>query len=355
MRLRAPPGPDYPVRVCALPVPPGAKAVVIDGAPAPLPKPRADRILLIGDTGCRITRVVNQGCNDGADWPFPAGAAALAAQQADLVIHVGDFHYREASCRPLNASCAGSPAGDAWDVWEADFFRPGRQLLEAAPFVFVRGNHEECQRGGKGWARLLDPYVFDGATGCVGAGAPFLADIGSPGLVVMDVATASEFRVNEAQAETYRKQFASVATLAPSGPVWLAFHRPIRASGGGAFGFTLGDNKTLAAAARGAIPANVQALLSGHIHTFQALAFEDDLPVQIVSGHAGAELHTTAPSSPLGLTIDGARVKSGAGASGVFGYVLLERAGEDWRLTNFEFSGRRRESCLMRGRALDCE
>ena len=52
------------------------------------------------------------------------------------------------------------------------------------------------------------------------------------------------------EAEIFRKQFQSVASLAPTGPVWLTFHRPIWASGGGAFGFTIGDNKTLAAAAK---------------------------------------------------------------------------------------------------------
>ena len=124
-------------------------------------------------------------------------------------------------------------------------------------------------------------------------------------------------------------------------------------AGGAAFGFTLGDNKTLAAAAQGVIPANVQALLSGHIHTFQALSYEQDLPAQIVSGHGGDELHSTAPSNPVGLTINGVKVKAGTGASGVFGFVMLTRDGENWRLTNHDLTGKRRESCLMAGRALE--
>ena len=48
--------------------------------------------------------------------------------------------------------------GDTWDVWKEDFFKPGDALLAAAPWIMDRGNHEECERGGKGWARVLDPY-----------------------------------------------------------------------------------------------------------------------------------------------------------------------------------------------------
>ena len=355
MKLRSAPGPDYPVRVCALPLPASATAATISGAVLPLPKLRPERILLTGDTGCRITNVVNQNCNEPDAWPFPVGATAEAALKPDLVVHVGDFHYRESGCRPFNSGCKNSPHGDSWAVWEADFFKPARPLLEAAPFVFVRGNHEECERGGKGWSRTLDPYPFVSASGCLGLGAPFLADLGSPRLIVMDVSKASELRVNADQAERFRKQFATVAQLAPSGPVWLAFHRPIWASGASALGFTLGDNKTLAAAAQGSLPANVQTLLSGHIHTFQVLSYESDLPVQIVSGHGGDELHSTAPSDPTGLTINGVKVKRGFGASGVFGFVMLERAGEDWRIVNHDIGGKPLAACLMRGRALVCD
>jgi len=53
MRTRSEPGGDFPIRVCSLPITPGAKLVTIDGVPVPLPVARPNRILLIGDTGCR--------------------------------------------------------------------------------------------------------------------------------------------------------------------------------------------------------------------------------------------------------------------------------------------------------------
>jgi hypothetical protein len=75
----------------------------------------------------------------------------------DLVIHVGDYHYREDPCPLGNAGCAGSPWGYGWDVWDADFFTPGAPLLAAAPWIVIRGNHEACGRAGQGWYRFLDP------------------------------------------------------------------------------------------------------------------------------------------------------------------------------------------------------
>ncbi|MFX8797610.1 metallophosphoesterase, partial [Acinetobacter baumannii] len=87
-----------------------------------------------------------------AAWPFKLGATLSASLKPDLVLHVGDFHYREKPCPAGNDGCAGSPWGDNWDVWREDFFAPADSLLRAAPWIMVRGNHELCDRGGHGWA-----------------------------------------------------------------------------------------------------------------------------------------------------------------------------------------------------------
>src|SRR5262249_12897942 len=100
-----------------------------------------------------------QDCNDPSQWPFEALATQVAAERPDLVVHVGDYLYREAQC-PVGASGgAKSPWGDTWLTWAADFFRPGRKLLEAAPWIVVRGTHELCSRNGMGYAILLDPRL----------------------------------------------------------------------------------------------------------------------------------------------------------------------------------------------------
>ncbi len=359
---RSTPGEGYPIRVCAASIPEGTKAASIDGVPLALPVAHPTRILVIGDTGCRMKGNVMQACNDAALWPFRVGSDVAALFKPDLVLHVGDFHYRETRCPADFAGCAGSPVGDNWAVWKADFFAPAELLLGAAPWIFVRGNHEECERGGKGWARTLDPYPWDvtsGLMGCLGVAKPFVADLGDLKIVVVDTSTADEDKANVDQANMFRTQFQSIGELAPTGPVWVAFHRPIWAViSNGKNKQNEGDNKTLALAARDVIPANVQALISGHQHTFQVVAYEDDLPVQIVSGHGGDELAFWAPPNPAGLSINGVKVKSGMGKAGIFGFSLLQRDPKDpnalWAITDYTVTGEALGRCVLDGRKAEC-
>src|SRR5262245_45633026 len=66
MRVRAEPGPifsegdlppsgDFPVRICELTAPKGKARVLLDGRALPLPSADIKRIVVFGDTGCRIT------------------------------------------------------------------------------------------------------------------------------------------------------------------------------------------------------------------------------------------------------------------------------------------------------------
>ena len=125
-----------------------------------------------------------QNCNDPQDWPFPNVAAAAARLKPDLVIDVGDYLYRESPCPAGNSGCAGTPYGDNWPAWKADFFAPAAPLLAAAPWVFVRGNHEDCERTGRGYLRLLGPLAY--APTCVGHLAPYRVKLGDFELMVMD-------------------------------------------------------------------------------------------------------------------------------------------------------------------------
>jgi hypothetical protein len=127
---------------------------------------RAQRIVVIGDTGCRLKGKEGQDCNDPERFPFARVAASAAAFKPDLVIHVGDYHYREDPCPADKAGCAGSPYGYGYDAWAADFFTPARSLLAAAPWVLARGNHESCTRAGQGWWRWLDPRPYEAGRDC---------------------------------------------------------------------------------------------------------------------------------------------------------------------------------------------
>ena len=128
-----------------------------------MPVASPQRILVVGDTGCRIKGAALQACNDPAPGLFRRLAAAAARLKPDLVIHVGDYLYRESACPAGNAGCAGSPWGDNWITWQADFLTPAAPLLAAAPIVLVRGNHEDCRRSGAGLLRLQGPSGFEAA------------------------------------------------------------------------------------------------------------------------------------------------------------------------------------------------
>ncbi len=108
----------FPVLTCELKLPENAVRANISGTEIPMPKANPRRIVVLGDTGCRMKKADNawQACNDNEAWPFRAVANAAAAMAPDLVIHVGDYHYRENECPPEIAGCQGSPWGYGWDT-----------------------------------------------------------------------------------------------------------------------------------------------------------------------------------------------------------------------------------------------
>src|SRR5262249_13823208 len=137
MDVRAEPGPlfssgpdvpaaEFPVRVCEATALPTAKTARLDGAVVRLPPGMIERIVVIGDTGCRIKKDKVQDCED--KWPYPEIALQAAAKRPDLVIHVGDYLYREA-CSAGRSVCAQNPTGYGWEIWNSDFFEPSKDLL----------------------------------------------------------------------------------------------------------------------------------------------------------------------------------------------------------------------------------
>ena len=101
---------------------------------------------------------------------------------------------------PAIAGCAGSPWGDNWTTWQADFYTPAAPLLAAAPIVLVRGNHEDCERAGPGWLQAAGALGFDPA-GPAPVHLPlYSVDLGGLTLAVMDDATAEETELDRESA-----------------------------------------------------------------------------------------------------------------------------------------------------------
>jgi Calcineurin-like phosphoesterase len=315
--------------------------------PLPLPAARPERILVLGDTGCRIKGSALQACNDPVAWPFPALAAAAAQLKPDLVIHLGDYLYREEPCPPANAGCAGSPSGDNWPSWRADFFAPAAPLLAAAPWVIVRGNHEDCARSGLGFLRLLGPGTFDPGAPCDPHLAPFTVFLGGPTLAVMDNANAPDTDVDQKLVPIYAAELQGLAD--DSAPVWLAAHRPIWAAISGPLNIPIGGNATIiAAAGKSLIPPDVALMLSGHIHTFEAINYDGAVPPQIVAGNGGDNLDVT-PLNLKGAIFQGhsgVRVRDGISVGG-FGFLILTRRDTDWTIDLYDSAGAPKGQCLF--------
>jgi len=368
---------DFPIRACEAPLPAGAHAATVAGRPLPLPVARVQRIVVLGDTGCRIKQADHafQDCSDAAAWPFRAVADAAAREHPDLVVHVGDYHYRENLCPP-GAGCAGSPWGYGWDAWNADFFVPARGLLAAAPWVVARGNHETCSRAGQGWFRLLDPAPADAQRRCdapeldgeADFSAPYAVPLGEGWqLIVFDSARASRpldlGRPADAAAYAhYEQNAAALAALAAAPGMRSIFvsHHPVLGFGmDSAREPAFGTPALLAplGARFGAryFPDGIELALHGHVHTFEAIGFRSGHPATLVTGHGGDKLDAEVPDTiaPGYASAPGVQIDFVAHAGG-FGYLVLDRDAQGWQIRAQGIDGHVQARCVLAGGRLDC-
>ena len=360
LTVRAAATSDFPA-VCAAVLRDHVGSLSVGGEALPVPLDHPTRILVLGDTGCRIKGATLQACNDPKAWPFAGLARAAAAMKPDLVLHLGDYLYRESPCPPGNAGCAGSPYGDNWASWAADFFTPAAPLLKAAPWVIVRGNHEDCFRAGPGFLRLMGPRDFNPAAPCEAHLEPYLLVGGDQEFAMLDSASAADTPLDESAVPLYAKDFALIEDMARNGPghpMWLATHRPLW----GVItynGIPAGGNATMIKAA-GDLSAfkAIQLMLAGHIHTFEAINYQDHrVPPQIVAGHGGDNLDVT-PVDLRGTIYQsdsGVHVDTGLSVGG-FGFLMLTReAGNGvWTIELYDSDGKPKRQCEFDGQRVLC-
>lgn len=306
-----------PAGICEAEYPRDAKVVTLDDNPIVPPKKEPKKIIVLGDSGCRIklTPVVAvapspapsgspvpepssspapikwegfvQDCAHTEGWPFAKIAKNAAKWSPDLVIHVGDYHYRETDCPEGNPKCEGAIGGDRWGSWRQDFFEPAEPLLEKAPWIFVRGNHENCARGGLGWFKVLDPRPYLPGANCNDRTLPYV--VGSnPPIAVIDATQVDNISPSLARL--------SQQDETPPG-LWLALHRPFM----GAFSDSTPSNTPLPKLSHEMLaPGEISLILAGHLHRLTltsfnfknspAQDFRDKRPLEIISGNAGANL-----------------------------------------------------------------
>ena len=349
--------------VCETPIPDGTKSASINGETLALPHwSKSDRakIVVIGDTGCRIKQGSDdaassksaswniQNCDNLDAWPFQEVANHAADDKPDLVIHVGDYLYREKSCAGVK-DCPGGPAGDTLETWEADFFTPAKKLLRAAPWIFVRGNHESCDRAGDGWFTLLDPRA---AKKCADFTDPYLVRAGALPLVVLDNSTASDavckpgHKKCEAQfareVAAYSGYFRKISSWKLDHG-WMLLHRPVWALKRGGEGLDV-LNAALEASWQRQAPAGIDLLLAGHTHVFEALGFGPGRPMQLVAGNGGTKLAAPMKFDPNSPAVKSAGIREFQKIQD-FGFTTLKPDGAVWNIEARDRTGEVKVHC----------
>ncbi len=369
MDLRAKPSHRFAVTVCEKLIPPQTKSASIFARALPAPKDTLASIVVLGDTGCRMKSGKSdddeggkfQACNDPSNkWPFSSVSSAAAKSRPDLVIHVGDYLYRESKCPKKDGGCKASPWGDDWPAWNADFFLPARDLLAAAPWIMARGNHEIRTRAGEGYFRLLDPALARGQVPppCVKDLEPYSITTAGRQFIVLDSSGAPDGppdkKPKQKDIDRYAEQFRK---LQPTPHAWLISHRPVWG--------VKSDHRSLNETLYKALPVpadalltNIDLVLSGHIHLWEAIGFTDRLSPQFVLGDGGTELADAITDKVAGSKIGARKVEFGR-FEHFWGFTqfkptLTPPAEGAWTATLFDATGSSRVKCTFMQGKVDC-
>ncbi len=368
MQPRSQPTTAFPVLQCEAVLPLGGTAAVIDGQTLKMPVASPRRIVVVGDTGCRIKGTAIQACNDPAAFPLARLSGFVASFQPDLIVHVGDYYYRESPCPAASAGngtttgCGGSPYGDNWGSWNADWFAPAQAMMSAAPMALTRGNHESCARGQNGWFTLLDPHPYSTAAVACTAGstydftAPYVIGAGAIQLLMFDSSFANDSAVTPTDVSTYQSQLAA-ALPQLSRPTLFVTHKPsyglISSAGAGASTTVTGGDADEQALFSTGVPAPIGLLLSGHIHNYQAvqLASAAYAP-QLVVGNSGTLLDPLyVPGNSAGGTFTTAAGTSaritGTSDQSEFGFAVLDVVPGGFLANLYDLNGTPHGRCVI--------
>jgi hypothetical protein len=241
--------------------------------------------------------------------------------------------------------------------------------------VFVRGNHESCNRAGQGWWRFLDPRPIAPGRNCNDAADDAIGDFSEPYAVPLG---------GDTQLLVFDSSRVGISPLVPTDPMYRIYSAQMREA------FALGrdvvhnffmnhhpilglapdptqqtgldpGNEALQSVlqsieARQLFPDSVQALIAGHYHLFEMVSFVTAQPTQLISGNAGGWAY---PPLPLHLAraaqpAPGAVIESIASTS-EYGFMTIERGTDDaWRIDAWDRRGRPFTRCTLQGTKTRC-
>lgn len=353
MAVRARPMPDFPNLVCEFVTNETVTTVELAARRFPLRPERAQQVLLVGDTGCRLKEGKPiQACNDATAWPFAAIARSIAAKEADFAIHLGDYFYREEPC--LEPEQCGTVFGDNWPTWEADFFAPGQTMLSTHSFLFVRGNHESCARGWLGFLRYLAAEPVRAPLMCDNYHAPIIVSFDDLQLPVLDSSTRDRENYTWDRLRAMQQQFLDILSKLDR-ETFLLTHTPLWGFGSKEKDATeLGTLESIQREAFASMmPRLVSAVIAGDLHFAQIVSTPGN-PVQITIGNGGVWLYTTPEGQVDDLPV-GYGVVGDIFGYNQFGFGLLKRSQGIMNVFLFDENGELVGDCSSPIGAATCE
>ncbi|MCU7880213.1 MAG: metallophosphoesterase [Candidatus Thiodiazotropha sp. (ex Lucinoma aequizonata)] len=310
-----------------------------------------DSFVIIGDTGCRGN--ISQSCASKKLWPFANLLGNIKKKLKDgsptVILHVGDYRYSNPYIdgRKLKANIAGKP--DYWATsagngkpahggWKSEVIEPLSVLSSQGPWIFLRGNHEQCyssrdygisRETGEAYLYFFgyeDDKLGDGDIRCTDKDFldPYAIDFkhksGKMRLIVMDLIHKTQDGNNKGyvkeQLADFTNQFNSIEQMiTDQGPsvTLLTHHIPTFSlkNGGKSKKSQFNANHiTTDALKRSNLVTGDEAfvhiplIFSGHAHNFQLVQPDKngDLPnrpVQYVIGNSGVNLTDRAISGKM--------------------------------------------------------
>jgi len=398
----------FPVRVCeaALPRELPANSATFGGRQLPAITRSPSKYTMLGDTGLRVKPknvgtcarfshemlygirqcvetipfspdLVEGSYQAVAEWPLESITDRAAEGRPDVVIHVGDFLYRQGPCARgegcediNNAADISLPGewGDNWNGWWADFFEPSAALLQAAPWIVLRGNHESCPRGGHGFFMFLDPRPLPEnwtADYCIERTDMYQIPFENEQFLVVDDNFLKDANIDshdymgcpspngaaqswaveaissmlssadepmQEEVEYFAAQFRAVevASQSHAANIYLGHHPLLAVICYEGHYTSLSPTLQQALAANPAMLDRISLVIHGHVHFFQGLVFEDhSLPASLIVGNGGTKLLDLEFENHAALdgaaAFGGTRVQTSFSAD-AFGFSTMRRS-----------------------------
>ena len=310
------------------------------------------KIAVVGDSGCRLKEGPSgseyQSCQDPKAWPFAEIIQQIIKEKPDLILHLGDYHYREQCSKNKDCKKISSSVGYSWLPWAEDFFKPARPSFKLAPWILVRGNHEDCHRAFLGYSNFLASQDPKNQT-CVDYEPADFIELKDLLIVNLDSSSISEnLETDSSIADVWTQRFKQVAEQVSKNKiktVWLITHKPI-------YGLVKKNSKLVPANVNlqkyleaSPLKNQVKIIFSGHIHLSEILKPVDG-PLQVILGNGGTQLDhfqdLMNKTDPKALGFQSLHV----GSAG-FGYAILTRAKnkKPWNLNFKNQSGETTYQC----------